>query len=317
MKKQLLAAAVAATMTSVAMADLSIKGNAKYVYTSTDVSNETNNTNAGSTEVNLAFTGKSGDTTVHVEHEYVAGGDAGNDNLDIEDMWVSTKVGDVSIKMGNWDGSKSANTGEILDNARSNNKVSISTNMSGIGLGYATSPDSRDSDSFVVSANIGDHKISVKEQSDTYTDVMLTGSIAGVSYRVDSYDADAANSSATFATASMKLDDVTVSMVHADADSGAVFTETDGVFGTEMDLAEGDVDSASAVKLATNIDGNNVSVEFGSRGEASGEDNDFTKFVASRALAGGMNAIATYINTDDVDATTDRQIFKAELNVTF
>ena len=317
MKKQLLAAAVAATMTSVAMADLSIKGNAKYVYTSTDVSNETNNTNAGSTEVNLAFTGKSGDTTVHVEHEYVAGGDAGNDNLDIEDMWVSTKVGDINIKMGNWDGSKSANTGEILDNSRSTNKVSISTSMNGINLGFATSPSSRDSDSIVVSTKVGGQTISIKEQSDTYTDIMLAGTVGGLTYRVDSYDADAANSSATFATASMKIDDITVSMVHADADSGSIFSETDGVFGTEMDLAEGDVDSASAVKLATNIDGNNVSVEFGSRGEASGEDNDFTKVVASRTLAGGMNAIATYINTDDVDATTDRQIFKAELNVTF
>jgi len=317
MKKQLLIAAVAATMGTAAIADISITGNGKYVYTYTDNSEDTQNTNAGSTEINFAIDGKHGDTTVHVEQEYVATNDAGNDNLDVEDMWVATKVGDVSLKFGNWDGSKSANTGEILDNGRSTNKVSMSTSINGIGLAYATSPDARDSDTFVISATLAGQKVSVKEQSDTYTDFNISGNLAGVDYRFDSYDADAANSSATFTTLSYDTGSVVVSAVVADADAGGVFTETDGVFGTEMDLAEGDVKKASAVKVASTLSGNAVSAQFGSRTEVSGEENDFTKIVVSRTLAGGMNAIATYIQTDDVDATTDRDILKAELNVSF
>jgi len=148
MKKQLLIAAVAATMGTAAMADISISGNGKYVYTNTDISTgeAATTANAGTTEINLAIDGKNGDTQAHLEFEIVesgtsdTGSDDNHDKIDVEDQWISTKIGSVNVKMGNWDGSKSANTGEIIENTRSGNKVSVSTTVQGVKLGYWNTP---------------------------------------------------------------------------------------------------------------------------------------------------------------------------------
>ena len=67
MKKQLLIAAVAATMTSAAMADISISGDAKFEYQNVEATGNTTNTNRTNTEVNLKLRGKSGDTSVVVD----------------------------------------------------------------------------------------------------------------------------------------------------------------------------------------------------------------------------------------------------------
>ncbi len=325
MKKQLLIAAVAATMGTAVIADVSIGGNAKYTYTNTDISTGeiATTANAGATEVNLAIDGKNGDTRAHLELEFRQTGtsDTGSadshDNMDIEDMWVSTKIGSINIKAGNWDGSKSANTGEIIDNSRSGNKVSLSTTVQGVKLGYWNTPGIGTSDGFTIGGTVSGVNIGIKESPNSYTDVMVSGELAGVTYRFDHYDSDTVAGDADYFTASYTVNDVTLTGVHAKANKGNVFTEGDGVFGTEMNLADGDVQEASALKIATTVAGNAVSLQAGVRKEASGEDNDFTKVVVSRALASGVKAVGTYITTDDTNATTDRNIFKAELNVSF
>jgi len=120
MKKQLLIAAVAATMGTAAIADISISGNAKYEYINQEVGSA-ESTNKGNTEVNLKVTGKTGDTTIVVSQEFseasgnvTDSGGAVASNLDIEDMYIATKIGDVNLKFGNWAGSLTANTGNIL-----------------------------------------------------------------------------------------------------------------------------------------------------------------------------------------------------------
>jgi hypothetical protein len=64
MKKQLLIAAVAATMTSAAMADISITGGMKVNYKSIETAGV--NANSISHETDLQVTGKSGATTVYI-----------------------------------------------------------------------------------------------------------------------------------------------------------------------------------------------------------------------------------------------------------
>jgi hypothetical protein len=313
-------------MGTAVIADVSIGGNAKYVYTNTDISSGeiATTANTGNTEINLAIDGKNGDTRAHLELEFSQGANTVADsgatvdtNMDIEDMWVSTKIGSINLKMGNWDGSKSANTGEILDNGRSGNKVSVTTTVQGVKLGYWNTPGVGTSDGFTIAGTVAGVNIGIKESPNAYTDINLSGELAGVTYRWDHFDSDTSNGDADFATASYTVNDVTVSGVHASANRGNVFTETDGVFGTDMDLAEGDVQEASAIKIASTVAGNAISLQAGVRTEATGEDNDFTKVVVSRALASGVKAIATFIATDDVNAATDRNIFKAELNVSF
>ncbi len=70
MKKQLIAAAVAATMTSVAMADISITGAAKMNYTITDYDGSTADTNAFANEADFKVKGTHGDSTVVMKHDY-------------------------------------------------------------------------------------------------------------------------------------------------------------------------------------------------------------------------------------------------------
>jgi len=82
MKKQLLIAAVAATMTSVAMADISISGNMKVNYTNND--NNSAVTNKVNHEANLVIAGKNGDTSVHIE---MALDDSANDASQATNCW--------------------------------------------------------------------------------------------------------------------------------------------------------------------------------------------------------------------------------------
>jgi len=64
MKKQIVAAAVAATMSAVALADISITGAAKVNYTNVDVAGSTPDTNKFTQETDLKIKGKNGDTEV-------------------------------------------------------------------------------------------------------------------------------------------------------------------------------------------------------------------------------------------------------------
>jgi hypothetical protein len=96
MKKQIIAAAVAATVSSVALADISITGTTKVNYNYEDFDNGTT-ANTAVTEHNLTLTGKNGDTTVVMNVEADNRGDAG---LDLEDVYLTTKVGDIALKVG-------------------------------------------------------------------------------------------------------------------------------------------------------------------------------------------------------------------------
>ena len=119
MKKQIVAAAVAATMSAVAVADISITGAAKVNYTNVDNSGTTPDTNKFTQEMDLKVKGKSGDTEVVMNF---GGGafDGDDDNgangydkrddsgaaisgvntINLEDAYVKTSIAGVSIQ--NW-----------------------------------------------------------------------------------------------------------------------------------------------------------------------------------------------------------------------
>ena len=144
MRKQIIAAAVAATMTSVALADISITGQMKVNYNNKD--NNGTVTNKITTESNLYITGKSGDTTVYTELDYDttsadATGDFEDTNLDVEDQWMSTKVGDVAIKVGTWNG---GDTIISRDSDRIDGKWEAKTSFAGVDLTIDGGNDDRD-----------------------------------------------------------------------------------------------------------------------------------------------------------------------------
>nr|MCH9711184.1 hypothetical protein [Pseudomonadota bacterium] len=103
MKKQLLIAAVAATMTSAAMADISITGSAKANYLNTDSTVANNDGNDFSTEINLGIKGTNGGSGVVINFESKDSGDGAA--FDIEDSYVTSSVAGVGIQAGSWRGS--------------------------------------------------------------------------------------------------------------------------------------------------------------------------------------------------------------------
>jgi hypothetical protein len=238
MKKQLIAAAVASSVSAVALADISITGNAKYEYFNTQTTGSAN-TNQANTEVNLGFKGKTGDTTVVLNLEFnssgavdantesthtittvtesrtsdnvVGSGPTGhgstlvststvssttqasaNGYLDIEDMYMTTKVGDINVKAGNWVSGAGSLGGEIDDDTRGKNKVDLRTTISGVTL-YAgnngiseTAGNSTYNNNMYAGAifNVAGNKIEIN-MVDEYTDSYgFNGSVAGFNYRL-------------------------------------------------------------------------------------------------------------------------------------
>ena len=314
MKKQLLIAAVAATMGTAAMADISITGNAEYKYTHTDNSSTNATTNGATTEVNVKMKGSHGDTTVYLDQEFTLSGDA-DTALDIENMYLKTKAGPLSVTAGNWAGSTSANTGEIKDNARSSNKISVSAPAGPLKVGFWTTPGTGTSDGFTISGSVAGVNIGLKESSNQYTDINVSGEIAGVSYRLDNYDAEAATDDAFYGMVSKEFNGVTLTVNHIEAKKGATLTEDDGVF----DAFDGDNVTYKITRVAAGMDiaGNAVTVAMQNSTEDNGADNDSVKVTAVRTLAAGMVVKGTFQSADNVTATGDTDTATLELDVSF
>jgi hypothetical protein len=319
MKKQLLIAAVAATMGTAAMADISITGNAEYKYTHTDNSTTNATTNAATTEVNIKMAGKHGDTTVYLDQEFTLSNTStvdDNEGMDIENMYLTTKVGPVSVTAGNWAGSTSANTGMIKDNARSANKISASVPAGPIKLGFWTTPGNGSSDGFTVSGSVAGVNIGIKEASNQYTDINVSGEIAGVSYRLDNYDAEATIDDAFYGMVSKEFNGVTLTVNHMEAKRGATLTENDGAFGKIFE-GDGTTYKISRIAGAMDVAGNAVTLAVLNSTEDDGSDNDAVKATVARTLAAGMVVTGTYQNVDNRVADGDTATTSLELDVSF
>ena len=314
MKKQLLIAAVAATMGTAAMADISITGNAEYKYTHTDNNTTNATTNAATTEVNVKIKGSHGDTTVYLDNEFTSS-EVDGAGMDTENMYLKTKVGPLSVTAGNWTGSTSANTGEIKDNGRSSNKISVSAPAGPLKVGFWTTPGTGTSDGFTISGSVAGVNIGLKESSNQYTDINVSGEIAGVSYRLDNYDAEAATDDAFYGMVSKEFNGVTLTVNHIEAKKGATLTEDDGVF----DAFDGDNVTYKITRVAAGMDiaGNAVTVAMQNSTEDNGADNDSVKVTAVRTLAAGMVVKGTFQSADNVTATGDTDTATLELDVSF
>jgi len=169
MKKQLLIAAVAATMTSVAIADISIKGDATLEYANIDNGNTNTSSNAMRQRVRLHTTGKSGDTTVKLglrndgatrvsngarssEGARASGSNAGlsagSSQFNVDYLYLTTKVGALNIKAGDW--WDTTGLGVARKGKADADRIEFSTNVEGWKLAVETGADSS---STVLTAN--------------------------------------------------------------------------------------------------------------------------------------------------------------------
>ena len=280
MKKQLLIAAVAASMTSVAMADISISGAAKF------------NAKDGvySHEADLTIAGSSADTSVTANISLDSGTNSTAPAITVEDLYVSTSVAGVAVKMGGWRSGKS----ELAQTSTTvTERVNVSTSFGGLSLAYE---DMGSSNSTTIGGSLAGVSISHKIKQDTATETKASGSIGGVSVAAHSTESSA-NATNTAVTLSTEVQGVTLSYVTLSNDSQVT---SDGFMGKQTVLAGTD---AQAFGIKTSISGNTVQFKAVTNGTV-----DTNKVIVTRALGAGATFEATYEDKDGVDATLDLEL---------
>ena len=313
MKKQLLIAAVAATMTSVAMADISIAGSAKANFTVVDFEDTQVNTNTISREMDLFITGKNGDTTVVMN---IANDTLGAEGLVTEDSYVATKLGDVAVKVGAWDNGNNA----LRESARTDAHLAASTTLGGVTITYDGYGDAAD-DSVKLAADISGVAVSYK-QLPTGEDIDVSTTVGGVKVSYLALNRDTANTDRSVVEVSGSFNGVDIKVAQADADSGATI-EGDTWMGDFEGNTSGAYDltanqDVTSISLKTQVAGNTVEFRNSKIDGVSGADTSFNKFIVTRPLANGTTFEATYTDLDDkASTTTDSSTLDLELAVKF
>jgi hypothetical protein len=313
MKKQLLIAAVAATMTSVAFADISITGQMKANYTSTDIAGT--NVNTVSTETNLYVAGQSGDTKVHIELDMDSADGAGAD-MDVEDVWMSTKIAGATVKAGTWNGSDS-----LLgaDAARATGKFAVTLPaMGGVTASFDGSADANKN--VVLAASVAGVDVSYKIDDGSQNEVKLSTTMQGVTIAYhDIADSDVA-ATATGKSSLMvsgTVQGLNLTYAQAETDANALING-DSYFGNTAayltPVATGS--DVSAFGISTSLAGNTVSAKQITV-DNTGTNTDITKFVVTRPLAGGATLEVVYTDEDTGTNATTRETLDVELAVKF
>ena len=328
MKKQLLIAAVAATMTSAAMADISITGGMKVNYKSIETAGV--NANSISHETDLQITGKSGGTTVYIElNNDSADGLAGttsstttagtdstedNGNFDVEDVWMKTSIAGATVKAGTWNGSDSLVS---ADSARALGKFEVSTTVSGVTVIVDGSADSNKNITF--KGDVAGVAASYKIDDLGADEYKLSTTMNGVTvayHNVDDLDATASTGKSSLMV-SGAVQGFNLTYAQAETDSGATI-DSDSYFGdtTAFATTVAQGSDISGFGISTKIAGNTVSAK-SITVENTATDTDIVKFVVTRPLAAGATLEVQYTDEDTGTTASSRETFDVELAVKF
>jgi len=320
MKKQLLIAAVAATMGTAAIADVAITGNMKANAGYTDINGTV--VNKITHETNLVVTGKSGDTTVHMEVSLDAN-DSGATGAAVqsEDVWLSTVIAGVTAKAGVWNGSDSILSADSSrgTNADDDNdgKYSLSTSVSDVKItleGKGTDAQT----SVTLATDIAGIAVSYKNES-TQQQFKAAGSVSGLSYALHHVDSDSANSNKTSVQLGYTTNGVALSYASATTDTLAVISG-DSYFGNvaTYNTAMAAGDDISGFGADVTMDGTTLKLRAITMEDLSASnDVDIIKLIATRKLAGGTTLEVTYTDEDNVTASADKESLDVELSVKF
>ena len=354
MKKQLIAAAVASSVSAIAMADISITGALKTNYTHTDYeAASANDSDIFSHEADLKITGKSGDTTVVMNFggmdftsetatsisdataatvstvatsdsttsagTFTSGtngtsGTLANNKIDIEDLYLTTKIGDVSLKAGQWDNGNN----ELRASSRKGGKFEASTSMGGIDVKYANGNAA--DDEVTVGTSLGGVSVSYTDKN-AGNAVKASTTVGGVGLKYYAENSDSTSADRVYYEASTTVGDVSVKIGKAEAEVSATidgdtwmgdFENASGAY----DLTAGQ--DVTTVELATSVAGNKVTFRNTQISDVTDEDTSFNKVIVTRPLASGATFELTYTDlSDDGDTATDATTLDLELAVSF
>jgi len=332
MNKKIIAAAVAATMTSVAFADISITGAAKVNYTNTQYADTTADDNHFTQEMDLKVKGKSGDTEVVInfgggaldgdsingntatKNDSAGGTVATGNQMNVEDAYVSTKVNGISIKAGTWDDGNNY----LRESARKAGKFEAKTSVGPINLSYGARSSGADSESYGISTTTGGVTLGYTKKA-TSDEVKVSGSFAGISAEYHGIDADAANSDKSSIVLSTTLDGIGVKVGKASADS-SVYIGGDSWMGDfeESTAVLQNGQDVTAVEISTSIAGNKVAYRNVEVDDVASSDMTYNKIIVTRPLASGTTFELTYTQLDDDGVTNEKEdVLDLELSVGF
>jgi hypothetical protein len=242
MKKQLLIAAVAATMSSVAMADLSISGNAEVTLAQNSTSIETNVALRGSADagsVTIDLTNTTGTSTDAVKS-------AGS--FGIKNAYIKTDVMGVAVKAGTWkSGASNFGRSSVKEGA-----YSLTTSMGGVKAVFEET-NSGSTNSVTLSGSIAGVAVSHKiaGQSDA-TETKLSGSFGGVDAGYHVKD----NGTTKNTALSLSTSTNGVKIAYTSIDLTSELSGMDGAISdTTATIAVG---THSAIALTTDVAGNSV-----------------------------------------------------------
>ena len=309
--KKLIAAAVATSVSAIALADVSITGNLKANYVHTDYELSTKNDSDTFThEGNLSIKGKSGDTSVVMNFGAIDGTTNTTNvtgTVKSEDVYLTTKIGDVNVKMGTWD-----NGDNSLRSSSRSSKVQMTTSLGGFNLGY-------------LNGN-GGSSTSGSNQND---EVTIGTSLGGVNVSYLGLPSDSANKDRSLIELSTELSGVGIKIGKAEAEASARITgdswlgDYERATSTAADSATDAYDltngqDVTGIELSTSMAGNKVVFRNVNIDDVAGDDTSFNKVIVTRPLASGATLEVTYTDlADDAQTTTDSETLDIELAVKF
>ena len=272
MKKQLLIAAVAATMGTAAIADISISGAAKVNWTDTDYTAAgTADTNTINHDVDWTIAGKSGDTGVSATFSTTTKG-----AFVTENVFLTTSIAGVNIKTGSFSGGDSM----MGDGSRADGKISLDTTVSGVKVQFEDSDAAGNNSSITLSGSVSGVSVS-HEIFDTKTDSKISGTFGGVTATFRTLDSDTDTADMDSVLVSTEVQGVT--LTYADVDANATHS-SDAFFGTVAAMTD-----ASGFSAATSLAGNGVTFK-----SYEIDNVDHTKVIVNRPLANGSTFEATF-----------------------
>ena len=340
MKKQLLIAAVAATMSVSAMADMSITGSANVKMNAAELS--TGGTTEGSSmNMDIDFAAKNGGTAVYAHLDIDDAGQVNGDTdgttgdtngkINVDKLYMTTSIGSVNIKAGDYSSCVGSVEG-VQACTTTDNSIGLSTDVAGFNVGYTKSmKDSSTNDSITLSGTVAGLGVKIKDSENTYTNYSVKGDVAvgtGTGFYAEHMNRDAADSDATLVAAHTVVNGITLKAADYSADATGVTNNLNTgdirPLGTSL---IGDYHTAAALNMKTikdatlfgvNMDvaGNNVNVVVGEYDNATVNGLDFADIVVTRKLASGATLDVSY-GTFDTTAAVDTTNYGAILNVKF
>ena len=350
MKKQVIAAAVAATMSAVAIADVSITGAAQVNYTYKDFGAGGTDTNTISHDFDLKITGKSGNTTIVMDIEntdttrdftsntptVVSPGDTksientgvlttanlttvttegvaatiGNPELNVKNAYMKTTVGGVNVQMGTWTGSEAL----LANAAPSENKISLDTTIGGVKLQYENNPAATSGNSVTVSGGMEGVKVTY-EKFETKDDVIVDLAYGPITAQYRTQDDDGDSNDQTSYQIDADVQGMTVTYANIDAKDGV---SSDGFFGEYKGTATSNqIDQADGFGIKTSMAGNTVNLKSYEVKRKDSVTEDHNKVVVTRALESGATLEVTYDNMDTGTASSSKDTLDIELRIAF